>query len=72
MDVNDRSPSAFISYARESDDHKEWVKKLAKRLREYRFIAYTGLEDWRKALGSTCPYRWRGHYPSKMSSGEYR
>lgn len=46
-------PRAFISYAWESDDHKEWVKQLAERLR--RDGVDVLLDQWALAPGDQLP-----------------
>ncbi|MFI3307961.1 MAG: toll/interleukin-1 receptor domain-containing protein [Mycoplasmatota bacterium] len=45
------SPKIFISYSHDSQDHKDWVKKLATNLREYMGIDVI-LDQWDLRLGS--------------------
>ena len=44
------NPTVFISYARENQEHNDWVKELASRLRRDRIDAQ--LDKWELTLGS--------------------
>lgn len=47
------SPTCFISYSHESDDHRLWVKKLAAKLRQYG--VETRLDQWHAIPGDQLP-----------------
>jgi hypothetical protein len=50
-----RTPTAYISYAWESEDHKSWVKDLAVRLRSAAGVDVT-LDHWGLQLGDQLPH----------------
>lgn len=51
--MSDQAPLVFISYSHDSDEHKEWVLKLATRLTENGINVL--LDQWDVALGDDFP-----------------
>lgn len=49
----DRTPTAFISYSWESETHRDWVRRLAERLRHD--CVCTTLDQWDTAPGDQLP-----------------
>lgn len=49
-----KTPSVFISYSHDSDDHRDWVESFASELRKHG--VKTVLDQWDLELGDNIPF----------------